>query len=171
MASQFPSAVRSTTPGWHRLPIILGAVAAGIVVVGSVAHFGLHGMRLAAFMFGVVAFGAAIGLVKRALRRRARLEAIAELLPSYRPRPMEDEFLLDEGDLDDDHSGHLPAGRAEMRAATRALLVSLEEEMRREVGRARRSGRPACRHARLRIAGRSEARRRRVPVRIATSAS
>ncbi|MEO8212282.1 MAG: hypothetical protein ABI560_03770 [Myxococcales bacterium] len=122
-------------------------------------------------MFGVLAFGAAIGLVQRALRRRARLEAIADLLPSYRPRQMEDEFLFDEGDFGEDFSGRLPAGRAEMRAATRALLVSLEEEMRREVSRARRSGHPACRHARLRTAGRSEARRRRIPVRLATSAS
>jgi hypothetical protein len=137
-------------------------------VVASAVHFGLHGIRLAAFLFGVVAFAAAIGLFHRALRRRARLEAIAELLPGYRPRAMEDELLFDEVDLDGDHSGRLPAGRAEMRAATRALLVSLEEEMRREVSRARRGGRPGCRHARLRTAGRSEARRRRVPLRLAT---
>jgi hypothetical protein len=103
------------------------------------------------------------------VRRRARMAAIADLLPRYRDHHPHDELFFAEPDLDGAPSDRrLPAARAEIRAATRALLVSLEEEMRREIGQARRSGRPGCRRARLRAVGRSEPRRRRVPVRLAT---
>jgi hypothetical protein len=112
----------------------------------------------------------------RGLRRQARMRAIDELLPRYRER-MRYRDIADgaarqsrrpvgarswRGDETEwaEEGTDAPLGRADMRAATRALLVSLEEEMRREAV-IDRSPRPACRRARLRAAGRAKTERRR----------
>jgi hypothetical protein len=154
------------------LAAIVSAAGAGVLVgaLGFCLGLGnLRGMGLVALLLGGVALAVVVYLFERGVRRRARMEAIAELLPRFREHQMEDEFLFEEPDLGgDDRSAPPLAARTEIRAATRALLVSLEEEMRREKGQARRSARPGCRRARLRAVGRSEPRRRRVSLRAAT---
>lgn len=160
-------------PGMISAGMAVTAIGIGLAIFvrgDRLGWRGLNGARLAAFLVGGVALVTAIFLFQRGLRRRARLDAIADLLPSYRRRH-HDEFLFDEPDLDDDLSTRIPHARGEVRAATRALLVSLEDEMRREMGRVRRTRRPSCRRARLRAAGRSESRRRRISVRIDSTPS
>lgn len=158
--------------GMVALALVVLAVGAGVGVMAAGNHLAsLRGIRLAAFIVGTMGFAFAIYLFQRSVRRRARLEAIADLLPAYRHHRFDDEFLLDQADLEDRLSESIPGARADVRHVTRALLVSLEEEMRRETGRVRRSSRPACRHARLRVAGQTPSRRRRVPLRLATSPS
>lgn len=151
------------------------AVAIGLAVIASGVHVGwqgLHGVRLIAFLVGALAFATATYLLQRTFRRRARLDAIADLLPNYRHyRRHADELFFDEPELDDELSARLPVARGEVGSAARALLVSLEDEMRRDTVRMRRNNRPHCRQARLRTAGRSESRRRRIPVRFATTPS
>jgi hypothetical protein len=168
-------------PEYVGLIIAAAIVGAGVALVAHGVHKGivtLTAARLIALSLGTVISGVTVLLVRRARRHRARVEAIRTLLPQYRARhhlwamtaeEMEgaDPYSFDDADEDDTSRG-VPVARAEFRAVTRALLMSLEEEMRRETGRHRRTGRPACRRARLRAAGRSEPRRRRVPVRPAT---
>ena len=151
------------------------AAVAGALLGALVFRLGLgtlRGLGLGVFLCAGAAFAVGACLFQRGLRRRARMAAIADLLPRYLDHHRDDEFLFDEPDLDAALADRrLPAVRAEIRAATRALLVSLEEEMRRQTGHARRSGRPGCRRARLRAAGRSEPRRRRIAVRLAIAPS
>ncbi|MES1207669.1 MAG: hypothetical protein ABUS79_17160 [Pseudomonadota bacterium] len=158
---------------------VIAASGAAVIVQGiQVGMEGLRGMRLLAFCLGVVICATGVFLFRREMRRRARAAAIARLLPRYRARRRAwnsavgdpgnvDSFLFNDSDWYDEASERVPASGAQVREATRALLVSLEDELRRErTANARRAGRrPACRRARLRAAGRSEARRRRVSVR------
>lgn len=162
--------------------VVLVAVAGAAVTLalGALAlrlggRPGPHPITLAA---GVGLCAAGLYMFQRGLRRRARVRAIDQLLPHHherrRYRDMADAAaeknrrFIDDGawTLDDtewtDDGTDAPLGRSEMRAATRALLVSLEEEMRREaVVRDGRSTRPGCRRARLRAAGRAKTGRRR----------
>lgn len=150
------------------------AAAAGAAVVAHGLGTGLHTLRgvpLAIFLLGGVALVGGVFLVNRAIRRRARLEVIATLLPRYRENRRDDQFSFDQVGLEGEPSGRIPTTHAEIRNATRALLASLEEEVRRDTGHARRSKRPACRRARLRLAGQSERSRRRVAHRRITTFS
>jgi hypothetical protein len=131
-----------------------------------------------AFVAGLALCAVGLYMFQHGLRRRARLRAIDELLPAYRERmryrDMADAaaqqsrrfvgaktWTSDQAEWADEGT-EAPLGRADMRAATRALLVSLEEEMRREAAiRGARPARPACRRARLRAASRVKAERRR----------
>lgn len=165
--------------GFVAVATAVAAAIAGVAVVVRGAERGwmsLHGVRLAMFVGGVLIFAVGVGLFLREIRarRRARIEAIAALLPKIGGRrrwalnnQMEDSWL-DDFEGTDDLSERVPMARAEIRAATRALLVSLEEEMRRDGIGKRRSARPACRRARLRVAGRAEAKRRHPRVRSAS---
>ncbi len=167
------------------MAVASAAAAAGAAVVAHGVQKGLidpHGVRLTVFLIGIVICGAGIYLLQRGLRRRARIEAIRALLPrtfdrrrawasGSRDTGRADPFGIEALDWGDDPGDVMPRAHAEIRAATRALLVSLEEEMRTEAGRVRRAGRPACRRARLRVAGRNGSQRRRVPVRFASSPS
>ena len=172
-------------PGLVAVTTAVAAAVAGAAVVVRGAEMGLvslHGTRLVMFGSGVLIFSLGIGLFLRGLRQRRRvrrMEAIAALLPRVgggagrrlrwaMNNETEDSFLMDDFEGADDLSERLPIARAEIRAATRALLVSLEEEMRRDGVGKRRAGRPACRRARLRVAGRAESERRHPRVRSAT---
>jgi hypothetical protein len=149
----------------------------GVLALGFGVRPGPHPITLAA---GVGLFAAGLYMFQRGLRRRARMRAIERLLPHHRERRryrdladaavkknrrfIDDKgWMLDETEWTDD-GADAPLGRSEMRAATRALLVSLEEELRRDaVVGGPRSTRPACRRARLRAAGRVKTGRRRRP--------
>jgi hypothetical protein len=158
-------------PGFVAVAVAAAAAATGAAVVVRGFEIGvitLQGVRLVAFLVGAVVFGAGVFLFQRGVKRRARIDAMAALLPRYRRNRNPDPFLLDDGYADDEPLDGMPVIRSEMRAATRALLVSLEEEMRCESGPRRRPVRPACRRARLRVAGRSEPGRRRISVRPAS---
>jgi hypothetical protein len=168
-------------PEYLRLVIAAAIAAASVGMLAQGVHRGivtLPAARFIALTLGALICGVTVVLFRRARRYRSRVEAIRTLLPQYRERhPLwtmsadelerGDPFSFEDMD-EDDPSLSVPVARAEFRAVTRALLMSLEEEMRRESGRHRRSGRPACRRARLRAAGRSEPRRRRVLARPAT---
>lgn len=156
----------------------VAATAGAIVVAQTVARGGAgHGGALPIVVGGLI-LAAGVWLFFRGLRdrRRARMAAIAALLPGMGRRrrgwsvddDIDSAFLLDDCEGGDDFSENLPAARAEIRAATRALLGALEEDMRRDGTGKRRSTRPGCRRARLRTAGRSEAKRRHPRVRAAT---
>jgi len=156
------------------------AAAAGAVTLGGLAlAFRVRpGPQPVTFLAGIALCAAGLYMFQRGLRRRARLRAIDQLLPHHRERLRHREladaaaaqtrrfiddrmWTGDETEWGDD-GGDPPLGRSEMRAATRALLVSLEEEMRREaLVRGAGPARPACRRARLRAAGRAKTTRRR----------
>jgi hypothetical protein len=168
-------------PGIVAVATAVAAAIAGAAVVVRGAETGLvrlHGARLVMFAGGILIFCLGVVLFLRGVRerRRARMEAIAALMPRIggarrrwaRNNEIEDSFLLDDFEGSDDLSEGMPVARAEIRAATRALLVSLEEEMRREGLGRRRATRPACRRARLRVAGRAEPKRRHPRVRVET---
>jgi hypothetical protein len=161
----------------------VAALAAGAGILAQALASGLvagPGARQIAFMAGAVICTIGVCLFVRGLRlrRRARTIRIASLLPRLSRARIGDArlslgigdelaegFLRDDFTTADDLSDGIPSAPSEIRAATRALLVSLEEELRREGRRPRRTGRPACRRARLRVVGRSEPKRRRVRAR------
>lgn len=141
----------------------------------------LRGLQMVGFITGVVVCATGIVLFERGLRRRAHAALVAKLLPRYSAqrrmwtaagraevlRAHPDSFLMDESDWVDGSSAHGrgDASGAKLHEATRALLVSLEDELRRETSCDRRPSRPACRRARLRAVRRLEPRRRRVSAR------
>lgn len=171
-------------PGFIAIVSAAAAAAVGAVVlaqsIGKGAA-GLRGTHSLPVVVGVLILAIGVCLFVQGLRdrRRARVAAIAALLPGVGRRyrrwaadnDIDDSFLLDDFEGGDELSENMPIARAEIRAATRALLVSLEEEMRRDGTGKRRSARPACRRARLRAAGRSEPKRRHARVRSATMPS
>jgi hypothetical protein len=152
-------------PSFISIAVVVAAAAAGTAIVAQGAEtgvFGLRGMRFFGLVIGLALCVGGVVLFQRAARRRARINALTALMPRYQSRRMEQDFPFGDFDPAVDFSDRLPIARSEIRDATRALLVSLEEEMQRETARQRRSGRPACRRARLRAAGRSPLGRRRV---------
>jgi hypothetical protein len=175
-----PRRIRVAEPGLGIVVVVAAVGAAATLVWATLAlGFGFrpgpHPVMLAA---GVGLCATGLYMFQRGLRRRARLRAIDQLLPHDRERRHyrdqadaaakrnrrlinERAWALAETEWADD-GADAPLGRSEMRAATRALLVSLEEELRREaVVRGGRVTRPACRRARLRAAGRVKTTRRR----------
>ena len=89
----------------------------------------------------------------------ARRNRVSSLL-----RPATRRGELASWDVAEEMSGGGTGAQSEIRAVTRALLVSLEEEIRREESASRRGLAP-CRHVRLRANGRAEGRRRRLRLR------
>jgi len=173
--------------------MLIAAVATGAALVRGlvVRAGGWSAPHLLAFAGGTMLCAIGVFLFQRGLRQQARLRAIAELMPhvqdrwrsrsgvgagrsfrSFRPSPANDAWHRDGSEWSDDLSD-APLAHAEMRAATRALLVSLEDELRQETtSRRERTAHSACRRARLRAAGRAKAeRRRRVVVPSARSLS
>lgn len=170
-------------PGFLAITLaVVGATAGAVALVRGMAGGGTawSSPHLFALLGGAVLCGMGLLLLQRGLRRRARLRAIADLMPHYRNRmgyaqgasvaaassrrfSAMDEWEQEAADWGSDDRADLPLARAEMRAATRALLVSLEDELRHEAGshHHRRSARPACRRARLRAAGRDSLGQRR----------
>ena len=166
-------------PGMSAVVSAAVAAAAGAVMVAQSMVRGGIGLRgTLPVVVGVLILAMGVWLFVRGLRdrRRARVAAIAALLPGVGRRhrgftlddEIDDAFMMDDFEGSDDPSERLPTARAEIRAATRALLGALEEEMRRDGSGKRRSTRPACRRARLRVAGRSEPKRRHLRVRTAS---
>ena len=164
--------------GFMAMAVAVGLATAGGVIVarGMILGTGAwHVGHALVLLGGALLCGAGIFLVQRGLRRRAELRTIAKLMPRYREHIRratqagaadqmrrlagEDDWQTDAPEWSED-GNELPRARAEMRAATRALLVSLADELRQESRRGR-GARPACRHARLRAAGRGSVERRR----------
>ena len=146
------------------LLVAIATVAAGLAVVVQGFVSGLHrvsGGRLIVFVCGAFAISVGIHMIGHVVQHRRRLQAAA-VLPWLRERWRErrlasDDYgeALDLMDGPDSEGIELPRlVPAEVRAATRALLVSLEDELRREPSARRRSAHVACRRARLRAAGR-----------------
>lgn len=178
-------------PPRDRAVLALAVAAAGAVCAAVGMARGLtggstagRGPQLLALVAGAVLCGVGLFLFQRGLRRQARLRAIADLMPHYRAQmgyarasaavaassrraSALDDWEQEAADWAADERADRPLARAEMRAATRALLVSLEDELRHEAAlRHQRSARPACRRARLRAAGRGPlGQRRRIAVR------
>ena len=161
------------------MAVLLAALAVAVALVRGVGMRtgGWSGPHLLAFAGGTMLCAVGVFLFQRGLRRQARLRAIADLMPYYRNGlharggnagairggsfPANDAWRLDGTEWSDERS-EAPLAHAEMRAATRALLVSLEDELRQEVtSRRQRTSHPACRRARLRRAGRAKTERRR----------
>lgn len=159
---------------------MVGAAAVASAVAMAIVVRGLgsgpdrwQAPYLAAFVAGLFLCGVGVSLIVRGVRQRTRMRVLAELLPAaherLRLRRAADATAAHPHRLvhgrvsaiDDtewaDEATDAPRARADMRAATRALLVSLEDELRREAAnRVIRPGRPACRRARLRAAGRGK---------------
>jgi len=123
-----------------------------------------------------VCIGAATYLIHE-LRRRSRLAAVARTLQERERRRRWVALMrggeasdwadslagVEDAEWNDEMAAGMAVAQADVHAATRALMVSLEAELGRESQRARRVAHPACRRASLRVAGRAPVGRRSSP--------